>query len=70
MACGRLGGFWEIKLKPWDTPAGLLRVEEAGGRITDFRGRPFSPFVPELLATNGRIHDRLSSVLQRFSRLV
>lgn len=69
VACGRLDGFWEIKLKPWDTAAGLLLVEEAGGRITDFRGRPFSPFVPELLATNGRLHDRLSAVLQEFSLL-
>lgn len=69
VACGRLDGFWEIKLKPWDTAAGLLLLEEAGGRITDFRGRPFSPFVPELLATNGRIHDHLAAVLQEFSLL-
>jgi myo-inositol-1(or 4)-monophosphatase len=69
VACGRLDGFWEIKLKPWDTAAGLLLVEEAGGRVTDFHGRPFSPFVPELLASNGRIHGELVGVLRNFSLL-
>ena len=69
VACGRLDGFWEIKLKPWDTAAGLLLVEEAGGKVTDFRSRPYSPFVPEILATNGQIHADLSRVLQEYSLL-
>ncbi|MDA8164323.1 MAG: inositol monophosphatase family protein [Desulfobacteraceae bacterium] len=69
VACGRLDGFYEINLKPWDAAAGFLLVEEAGGKVTDFRGRPFSPFVPELLATNGRIHEEMSGVLREFSLL-
>jgi myo-inositol-1(or 4)-monophosphatase len=69
VACGRLDGFWEIKLKPWDSAAGLLLVEEAGGRVTDFRGRSYSPFVPEILATNGLIHAELAALLQEFSTL-
>jgi myo-inositol-1(or 4)-monophosphatase len=69
VACGRLDGFWEIKLKPWDSAAGLLLVEEAGGRVTDFRDRPYSPFVPEILATNGLIHAELAALLQDFSIL-
>jgi myo-inositol-1(or 4)-monophosphatase len=68
VSCGRLDGFWEIKLKPWDTAAGKLLVEEAGGLITDFRKGPYTPFVPEILATNRIIHDELSEILKDFSR--
>ncbi|MBI5559452.1 MAG: inositol monophosphatase [Deltaproteobacteria bacterium] len=64
VACGRLDGFWEINLKPWDTAAGLLLVEEAGGRVTDFRGRPYSPFVPEVVSSNGLIHEELATLLR------
>lgn len=67
VACGRLDGFWEIQLKPWDTAAGLLLVEEAGGRVTDFRGQTYTPFVPEIAASNGLIHDELTALLQEFS---
>ncbi len=59
VACGRLDGFWELDLKPWDTAAGWLLVEEAGGRVTDFNGRAYSPFTKEILATNSRLHDLL-----------
>lgn len=69
VACGRLDGFWEVKLKPWDSAAGMLLVEEAGGRVTDFRGRPYSPFIPEILATNGLIHSELSGILAELSEL-
>jgi myo-inositol-1(or 4)-monophosphatase len=64
VACGRLDGFWEEKLHPWDTAAGWLIVEEAGGRVTDFRGGSFSPYGKEILATNTRIHDECLEVLQ------
>ena len=64
VACGRLDGFWEIKLKPWDTAAGQLLLEEAGGKISDFRGNSYSPFIPEILATNGLIHKELLSVIR------
>lgn len=59
VACGRLDGFWEVALKPWDTAAGCLLVEEAGGRVSDFMGQPFSPFKKEILASNGRLHSLL-----------
>jgi myo-inositol-1(or 4)-monophosphatase len=60
VACGRLDGFWEMDLKPWDTAAGWLLVEEAGGKVTDFAGKPYSPFYPEILASNTTLHDLLS----------
>jgi len=66
VACGRLDGFWEKGLKPWDTAAGKLLVEEAGGRISDYRGEKFSPFIPEILATNNRIHEELTEILKDF----
>jgi myo-inositol-1(or 4)-monophosphatase len=64
VACGRLDGFWEIKLKPWDTAAGQLLLEEAGGKISDFRGGSYSPFIPEILATNSLIHEELLAVIK------
>jgi myo-inositol-1(or 4)-monophosphatase len=66
VACGRLDGFWEIKLKPWDTAAGKLLVEEAGGKISDFKGAPYSPFLKEILATNTFIHAELVALLKGF----
>ncbi len=64
LACGRLDGFWEIKLKPWDTAAGQLLVEEAGGKITTLNGDQYNPFVPEILATNGIIHGELIDTIK------
>jgi len=59
VACGRFDGFWEFKLNPWDTAAGVLIVEEAGGKVTDFRGGPFQLNSRETLASNGLVHDAL-----------
>lgn len=59
VACGRFDGFWEFNLNPWDTAAGVLLVEEAGGRVTDFRGGPFAIQSRETLASNGFIHEAL-----------
>ena len=59
VACGRFEAFWEFKLNPWDTAAGVLIVEEAGGRVTDFAGRPFPVDSRETLASNGLVHDAL-----------
>ena len=59
VACGRFEAFWEFHLNPWDTSAGFLLVEEAGGRITDFAGGPFQLNSREVMASNGRIHDEL-----------
>ena len=59
VACGRFDGFWEFNLNPWDTAAGALIVEEAGGRITRFDGSPFELNSRETLASNGLLHDAL-----------
>jgi myo-inositol-1(or 4)-monophosphatase len=65
VACGRFDGFWELKLNPWDTAAGSLMVTEAGGRMSDFKGRPFSIYGVELVASNGHIHNEMVEVLNR-----
>jgi myo-inositol-1(or 4)-monophosphatase len=59
VACGRFEAFWEFHLNPWDTAAGFLLVQEAGGRITDFAGGPFQLNSREVLASNGHLHDEL-----------
>ncbi len=65
VACGRFDGFWELNLKPWDTAAGSLVVKCAGGRITKFSGRAFDPFWPEVVASNGKIHQKMLEILNR-----
>src|SRR5215831_18972731 len=64
VASGRLDGFWEFNLNPWDTAAGVLIVEEAGGRVTNFAGGPFELHSRETLASNGLIHDPLMREFQ------
>lgn len=64
VACGRFDGFYEHKLQAWDSAAGYLIVEEAGGKVTDFTGAPYSPYQHRILATNGLIHDDLLQVIQ------
>ncbi len=59
VACGRFDGFWEFNLNPWDTAAGVLIVEEAGGKVTNFRGGPFELNSRETLASNGLVHGAL-----------
>lgn len=59
VACGRFDGFWEYNLSAWDVAAGYLIVEEAGGRITGFDGKPYDVFDKETLATNGLIHEAM-----------
>jgi myo-inositol-1(or 4)-monophosphatase len=59
VAAGRFDGFYEHKLNAWDSAAGFLLVEEAGGRVSDFTGAHYSPYQPHILATNGKIHDEL-----------
>jgi myo-inositol-1(or 4)-monophosphatase len=63
VAAGRVDGFWELKLFPWDVAAGSLIVTEAGGRVTDFDGNPFSINSQETLASNGLIHQAMVAVL-------
>jgi myo-inositol-1(or 4)-monophosphatase len=66
VASGRFDGFWEFNLNPWDTAAGVLIVEEAGGRVTRFDGSPFELNSRETVASNGLIHDAL---LQEFKEI-
>lgn len=63
VAAGRFDGFYEHKLQAWDSAAGFLMVEEAGGKITDFKGNYYSVYQPHLLATNGKIHDELLGII-------
>lgn len=63
VACGRFDGFFEQKLEPWDSAAGFLIVEEAGGRVTDFKGDAFSIYQHKVVATNGLIHAEMLDVI-------
>jgi myo-inositol-1(or 4)-monophosphatase len=62
VACGRFEGFWEFGLKKWDTAAGVLLVQEAGGAVSDFDGLPYELGGPVILATNGLIHEEMRAV--------
>ncbi len=67
IAAGRADGFWEFKLNPWDVAAGALLVAEAGGKVTDFAGKPWTDWRKmgaETLATNGRVHAGMLKVLR------
>jgi myo-inositol-1(or 4)-monophosphatase len=66
VACGRFDGFWEFNLNPWDTAAGVLIIEEAGGKVTRFDGSPFQIDSRETLASNGLVHEAL---LQEFQQI-
>jgi len=66
VACGRFDAFWEFKLNPWDTAAGVLLVEEAGGRVTNFSDAPFAIDSSEVLATNSLVHRE---ILHEFSEI-
>lgn len=65
VACGRFDGFWEFNLKPWDTAAGVLIVQEAGGSVTDFKGGQFQLDGWETLASNGIVHGALLSEFEQ-----
>jgi myo-inositol-1(or 4)-monophosphatase len=64
VASGRVDGFWEERLQPWDMMAGILLVEEAGGRVSRFDAAPLGLSADEILATNGVLHDRMLAVLR------
>jgi len=68
LAAGRLDAFWEPGLQPWDVAAGVLMVEEAGGRISDWTGRPLASLRTELLASNGPLHPAMVRMLAGYSR--
>jgi len=64
VAAGRFDGFYEHKLEPWDSAAGYLIVEEAGGRVTDLEGNKYSIYQHKVLATNGLIHDEMLEIIR------
>lgn len=64
VAAGHFDGFWEMKLGPWDLAAGSLMVEEAGGKVTDFQGKPLGLDGKRVLASNGKIHREMIQVLK------
>lgn len=63
LAAGRFDGFWEQKLGPWDTAAGALFVQEAGGRVTDFAGGTFHYSQKQIVASNHSLHDEMLRIL-------
>jgi myo-inositol-1(or 4)-monophosphatase len=63
VAAGRLDGFWEVKLNPWDVSAGALIIEEAGGTVTGLAGDRFDSRKGEVVASNGRIHAAMIEVI-------
>ncbi len=63
VAAGRWDGYWELHLQPWDVAAGVLICQEAGGVVTDFQGEPVDISKPEIVATNGLIHEELRALL-------
>jgi myo-inositol-1(or 4)-monophosphatase len=64
VAAGRLDGFWERKLNPWDCAPGYLAVREAGGKVTNYSGRHGSIYDKEVIASNGLIHEEMMAVLE------
>ncbi len=69
VAAGRLDGFFEHKLEPWDSAAGFLIVEEAGGKVTNLEGNKFSVYQHKLLATNGKIHEEMVAIINNKKEL-
>jgi myo-inositol-1(or 4)-monophosphatase len=64
VAAGRMDGFWEVGLRPWDIAAGALLVSEAGGVVTTLEGGPFTSRAGQVLASNGRLHEQLLAVIR------
>jgi len=69
VASGRVEGFWEESLQPWDTAAGFLILEEAGGKVTDFKGGQYNPYLKQILGTNGLVHDECLQVMKERSEI-
>lgn len=63
VACGRFDGFYEHQLQAWDSAAGFLIVEEAGGKVTDLKGEYYNPYKHGIVATNGKIHEELLKLI-------
>ncbi len=64
VACGRFDGFWEDGLNPWDIAAGVLLIQEARGRVTNYINEPLSIYTPKVVASNGLVHEAMLRVLR------
>lgn len=69
VACGRFDGFWELDLYPWDTAAASLIVAEAGGSVSRLDATVYSHYAKEILASNGKIHSKMTETLKKAERL-
>ncbi len=75
VACGRLDGFWELKLRSWDAAAAFLIIEEAGGKVSEFLGQPINlsdrknDLIPQTVASNGFIHEEMLQVLKPYTSM-
>ena len=65
VACGRFDGFWEEGLNPWDVAAGVLLIEEAGGRVSRYDGSAFDIYTPPIMTSNGLVHEAMMEVLKK-----
>jgi myo-inositol-1(or 4)-monophosphatase len=63
VASGRFDAHWEFRLKPWDSAAGALLIQEAGGRLTDFQNQTWTPWSQTVIASNAHIHDELLAII-------
>jgi myo-inositol-1(or 4)-monophosphatase len=68
VAAGRFEAFWEFGLNKWDVAAGILLIEEAGGKVSDFEGKPYTLGGPMILGTNGLIHDETQKVAMEIAQ--
>jgi myo-inositol-1(or 4)-monophosphatase len=68
LAAGRIDGYWELRLGPWDVAAGSLMVTEAGGRVTNLTGGSLDLAAPQIVASNGHIHDEMLAILAEVRR--
>lgn len=64
VACGRFDGFWEDGLNPWDIAAGVLLIQEAGGRVTNYQDQPLDIYTKKVVASNGLVHEAMLSLLK------
>ena len=67
LSAGRFDGFWEFRLKPWDVAAASLMIAEAGGKVTDLHGRPYTIYSAEILASNGLIHEEMLRAIEEIN---
>lgn len=63
VAAGKFDGYFEHKLEAWDSAAGCLMVNEAGGKVTDFDGNPYTVYQPHIIASNGKVHDEILRII-------